>query len=415
MQLQQLAFEMSVRGIRMDLGRQTEHVASLKEKVEEVHADFMKSAKSASTQPKEFWDFKPGHWWLNKQKGGPKQLFYDTLNVECKHFSEQTGQPSLSKNALRDLIAAQREPVSGLAQHVFMFNQWDKLRSMVEGLSPIGEIMHAMWSAGLKVTRRWGSSPNMQNIPYDIEESGEIVRPGHRDLFIARPGNWLVAADYSQLELRILALLTGDEVLLKAYASGKDVHEVNARDLFNIEKFTKKQRRLAKEFVYGCNYGGSTRTVFLNLVPSFPKLKMELIDYMREKWFEIHHWIVEWQAKQFRDARRVGYTEGILSGHRFYHYWGKVKPTICYNFPIQEEAGRIMNKAMIAVRKRLRKDEFILLNVHDELVVEGPDAHRLMAVLQEEMTMNVEVNGNVMNYPVDPVYGQDWANMKAAA
>lgn len=444
MELQELAFDMTSHGIKFDVDRQAYHHDMLSRLAGEEHRGFLELAKDTNDMDDDFWRVDLGKWWLQKQKSGPKQLFYDHLGVPCKHFSKETGAPSLSKNALRDMIGEEPKPISTLARHMFMFNQWAKLDSTyARGLKPIEGVMHPMWSAGLKVTRRWGSSPKMQNIPYDIwEEFNEkdldhqrlmsldlptmakgdatllLTRPGLRDMFIARPGMYLVAADYSQLELRILALLTGDKILLEAYAKGRDVHDMNAQDLFGVSIETtpkeeyKALRRLAKNFVYGCNYGASPHTVWLNLVPSFPELKEQLIEHLYEVWFETHHWITEWQAKQWAFARKNSFTDSALSGHRYYHYWGRVKPTIAYNFPIQEEAGRIMNQAMLKVQARLNHDEHILMNVHDEMVCEGPDPQRLGRILKECMEDSVTLNGQTMEYPVDPVFGTDWGHME---
>jgi uracil-DNA glycosylase family 4 len=440
MQLGHLAYKMTKRGVKLNQARQEEHHTMLQRKKEAEHAAFIDLMKAEVKMPSGWnLNMKPGKWWLNKQKEGPKQLFYDVLGIECKHFSQETGEPSLSKNALRDIIGSKNPTASMLARRMFMFNRWDKLDDYTR-MDSVGDTIHPMWSAGLKKTRRWGSSPNMQNIPYDIWEKytpeddshkrmvatgsprregkkGQeiLTRPGMRDMLVARKNMWLVGADYSQLELRNLGLLAKDEILLDAYATGKDVHDVNTRDLFKAENAPKHLRRLAKNFVYGVNYGADWHTVYLNLLPEFPGLDPRLIEHLYEEWFRLHPWIVEWQAKQWSDGRRLGYTISPLSGHKFYHYWGRVKPTVCYNFPIQGMAADMLNKAILLVDADLRPEdgEYVLLNVHDEIVLEGPDPVRLAGILKRRMEMDITIDGHTMHYPIDAWKAKNWGHTEA--
>jgi DNA polymerase-1 len=421
MQLQQLAYEMSVAGVHLDLERKAAHHKDLQARTVSEHKAFMDLAKEIPGLPDDFFDVKEDKWWINKQKSGPKDLFYKHLDIECHHWSAKTGQASLNKKALVDIIGGDHKLGSSLAQHMMLFNQWQKLDSTYAvGLKPtIGAILHPMWSAGLKTTMRWGSSPNMQNVPYPIyDDEGNVTRPGLRDIFCAPKDKWLVSADYSALELRIIAALSGDEPLLTAYANGEDVHAQTMRIMFGetVDRLSvkekKRKRVLTKTFTYAANYMSSLKTIWGQILPDFPDTPLRLIEFMHNKWFAAHPIIVEWQNKQLFDARRDRYTESPINKHRFYHYLNKIKPTICCNFPVQSEAARIMNEAMLRVRKKLRDNEKIIINAHDEMVLQGPEPMRLAKLLKTCMEVEVEYNGKKMFYEVEPAIGKNWGEME---
>lgn len=222
----------------------------------------------------------------------------------------------------------------------------------------------------------------------------------------------------SQLELRIIALLAGDKKLLEWYAKGEDVHWLNAKDLFETEAPTDQERDLAKRMVYGLNYGAEAETVWKSLVVDFPDLELELVERLRSKWFATHPDIVRWQQTQLRSAREKCYVEEPISGRREY-IWGEIEPTKIYNFPIQGAAASIINPACLALAEELDfKNESLLLQVHDALVVEGPDPIRLYRLLKKHMERTVVLNGKKVTFPVDFKCGQgtglrsSWGELK---
>lgn len=422
MELQDLAFKMTKRGVRIDDERAAKMYDELVRNARNTAACFLKRVRRSKEIRQKtlstFWQHGRGKYWLNKQKDGPKQLFYEVLGIEPKHFSKQTGQPSLSKNAKRDLIGMKDPLVSDLASYHFAFDEWNKLAQMVKSLreASINNTLHVMWSAGLKVTRRWGSSPNLQNLPKAKFHEGREL-PSLRSIIRARPGMFLVEADYSQQELRAIALATQDPLLIRWYNEGRNLHDMNTRSLFGIEKNHprwKELRTLAKNFIFGLYYGADPHTNWLNLVPMFPNLEESLIEHLYEKWFEQHPMAKEWHAKQFYEGRKQGYTQALFSGHRFYHYYGKVKPTICYNFPIQEEGGRQLNRSVLELDKLLdhERGEHIIMTVHDAIITEGPDPFRLAWLMKDVMETTVTMGDYTMDFPIEAEWGQNWGHME---
>ena len=264
-------------------------------------------------------------------------------------------------------------------------------------------IVRTQWRAGLKVTGRWGSAdPNLQNVPKKM-----------RGIFKARKDKYFVEADYSQLELRILALLAQDRPLLAAYAKGLDVHMLNAMDLFQKKDPSPNERKLAKVFVYGVNYGANPKTLHRQMAPGFPGLTEEVIEHLKDRWEEVHPDIVSWQARQLESAKQHKYVECPLSGRRFYFYLNMVEPTKCYNFVIQGTAADIMNESILEVAYKVPLyDAEILVQLHDAILLEGKNVPGLADLLEKKMSKTISLNGNSMDFPVDVSYGKNWGEMK---
>jgi DNA polymerase-1 len=236
-----------------------------------------------------------------------------------------------------------------------------------------------------------------------------------RDLFCARPGFVLAEADYSQLELRIVALLSRDEKLLQWYADGVDVHTVNAKSIFGTDKPKDQQRDLAKRVVYGLNYGGSAATIWKSLVVDFPGLKLEAVEHVVKRWFEEHPAIGAWQRAQIELAQRNGFVEESISGRRQYYHDGRIKPTEVLNYPIQGAAGTLANKAILSIDAAFDWADFhLLMQVHDstvsELRLERLDEG--IAIVKRCMEQEIVLNGVKIKFPVDVKVGTNWGHME---
>jgi DNA polymerase-1 len=264
----------------------------------------------------------------------------------------------------------------------------------------------------------------MQNIPKTLKKKGadgvDALRVGLRDMFVARPGQFLVECDYSQLELRILALLSGDAPLLATFAAGKDVHDANTESLFNVLKVStaadtfKQLRDMAKRFVYGLNYGAGDKTIHKSLVVHFPQVTLEGIAEMRARWEGAHPQLAVWQKEQVRLGRERHYVEAPLSGRRYHFYLGRLEPSICFNYPMQSTGADIINGATLTLDGDLdrRRGEHIVLQVHDALVCEGPDPAKLAELMKRRMQVPVTLNGVTATFPVDVSAGTSWGDMK---
>ncbi|WP_329742340.1 DNA polymerase I [Dyella sp. A6] len=304
----------------------------------------------------------------------PKQLqaiLFDELGLPAK-LKTPKGQPSTNEEALEAI--ADDHPLPRL---ILDYRGLAKLRStytdkLADIVNPRTGRVHTSYHQGAVATGRISSSdPNLQNIPVRTEEGRRI-----RQAFIA-PEGWLVmAADYSQIELRIMAHLSGDEGLLKAFHEGGDVHRATAAEVFGVtpEEVTPNQRRAAKAINFGLMYGMSA----FGLARQLGVDRGEASDYMA-RYFARYPGVHAFMEATRAQAHRDGYVE-TLFGRRLYldnlnarnQALRAGAERAAVNAPMQGTAADIIKRAMIAVDAWLkpRDDAHMLMQVHDELVFE---------------------------------------------
>ncbi|RCS29244.1 DNA polymerase I [Rhodanobacter denitrificans] len=304
----------------------------------------------------------------------PKQLqavLFDELHLEAK-LKTPTGQPSTNEEALEAIADTHELPrlildYRGLAKLRSTYT--DKLSGIV---NPRTGRVHTSYHQGSVATGRISSSdPNLQNIPVRTEEGRRI-----RQAFIAPPGWQVMAADYSQIELRIMAHLSGDEGLLKAFREGGDVHRATAAEVFGLkpEEVSANQRRAAKAINFGLMYGMSA----FGLARQLGVDRGEASDYMA-RYFARYPGVHAFMEATRERAHRDGYVETIF-GRRLYlenltsrnQGLRQGAERAAVNAPMQGSAADIIKRAMIAVAAWLagRDDAHMLMQVHDELVFE---------------------------------------------
>ena len=304
----------------------------------------------------------------------PKQLqavLFDELGLPAK-LRTPTGQPSTNEEALEAI--ADEHPLPRL---ILDYRGLAKLRStytekLAEIVNPRTGRVHTSYHQGAVATGRVSSSdPNLQNIPVRTEEGRRI-----RQAFIAPPGWKVMAADYSQIELRIMAHLSGDEGLLRAFQEGGDVHRATAAEVFGLapEEVSANQRRAAKAINFGLMYGMSA----FGLARQLGVDRGEASDYMA-RYFARYPGVHAFMDATREQAHRDGYVETIF-GRRLYLENLKARnqalragaERAAVNAPMQGSAADIIKRAMIAVAAWLkpREDAHMLMQVHDELVFE---------------------------------------------
>ncbi|MDQ6646590.1 MAG: DNA polymerase I [Pseudomonadota bacterium] len=304
----------------------------------------------------------------------PKQLqviLFDELGLQAK-LKTPKGQASTNEEALAALADAHDLPrlildYRSLAKLRSTYT--DKLSSIV---NPRTGRVHTSYHQGSVATGRISSSdPNLQNIPVRTEEGRRI-----RQAFIAPPGWKVMAADYSQIELRIMAHLSGDEGLLKAFREGGDVHRATAAEVFGVPALdvTHNQRRAAKAINFGLMYGMSA----FGLARQLGVDRGEASDYMG-RYFSRYPGVRAFMEATREQAHRDGYVE-TLFGRRLYlenltsrnQGLRQGAERAAVNAPMQGSAADIIKRAMIGVAAWLdgRDDATMLMQVHDELVFE---------------------------------------------
>jgi DNA polymerase I len=227
------------------------------------------------------------------------------------------------------------------------------------------------------VTGRLSSNdPNLQNIPIRTKEGRRV-----REAFIAPPGHVLMSADYSQIELRIMAHISGDAGLLSAFEAGLDVHRATAAEIFNIkvDDVTSEQRRYAKTINFGLIYGMGAFGLASSL-----GIERRAADAYIERYFARYPGVKRYMEDTRASAKELGYVQ-TLFGRRIYlpEIQGSNGPRRsgaerqAINAPMQGTAADLIKLAMIAVQKRLDEEQratCMVMQVHDELVLEVPEA-----------------------------------------
>jgi DNA polymerase-1 len=268
---------------------------------------------------------------------------------------------------------------------------------------------------GISTGRLSSSAPNLQNIPIRTEQGREIRRA-----FVAEPGHRLIAADYSQVELRILAHIAEDSGLLQAFANDEDIHAATASAVLGIpiEQVDKYQRRIAKTVNFGLIYG---QTAF-GLAQSTGMSRDEARDFINT-YFEKYPGIERYIDETKKSAAKQGYVATLLGRRRDFSHLAKMTgpqraaaEREAINMPIQGTAADIMKQAMINLHAKLREQKRqsrILLQVHDELVLEAPEVEvdEIARLTREVMSQAFELQ---VSLKVDVEVGQNWLEMKGA-
>lgn len=345
----------------------------------------------------------------------PKQLgdiLFDKLKIGgTKQKKTKTGQYATGEEIL-SYLAKDNE----IVRYILEWRQLVKLKStyvdaLPNQVDPKTHRVHTDYMQTVAATGRLSSNnPNLQNIPIRTERGRQI-----RKAFIARDENYtLLSADYSQIELRIIAALSGETTMIEAFKNGEDIHRSTASKVFNVslEEVTKEQRSNAKTVNFGIIYGVSafglsnqtnlTRSESAELIDAYYKTYPKLKAYMSE---------------QVDFARDNGYVATVLNRRRYLKDINSANAVVrggaernAVNAPIQGSAADIIKIAMINIHKRLKSENWqskMLLQVHDELVfdVHNSELEKIQPMIKREME-----NAFKMEVPltVELGLGKDW-------
>jgi len=335
----------------------------------------------------------------------PKQLgeiLFEKLQISSKAKKTKTGQYATSEDILQK--HEHDHPIIG---HILEYRQLRKLKSTyVDPLptlcDPIDGRIHTNFMQTVTATGRLSSNnPNLQNIPVRSAKGREIRRA-----FVPRSADFqLMAVDYSQIELRIIAALSGDPNMIAAFKSGHDIHAATAAKVFHtsIEEVTREQRSAAKAVNFGIIYGQSAFGLAQNLQISRTEAK-GIID----AYFEQYGTIKTYMDKVIAQAREEGYVETILKRRRYLPDIHSANAVVrgfaernAINAPIQGSAADIIKLAMVAVHKAMSKQKLqskMILQVHDELVF---DVQRDEVELMQQLVKKAMEEAVALEVPME--------------
>lgn len=342
----------------------------------------------------------------------PKQLgeiLFEKLQLDPKAKKTKSGQYATSEDILQKLSSKHE-----IIQHILEYRTYQKLKSTYVDALPLqiesDNRVHTNFSQTTAATGRLASvNPNLQNIPIRTLRGQQI-----RGAFVAAPGNKLIAADYSQIELRLIAAISEEENMIKAFQEGEDIHASTAAKLFNIpiDEVSKTQRSQAKTVNFGILYGQGAFGLAEQTGLSRTEAKEMIAQY-----FETYPQLKKYMAGQVQKAQELGYVETILNRKRHLKDINSANFVVkahaernAVNAPIQGSAADVIKLAMIKIDERLTDEGFktkMLLQVHDELVFEAPsdEVEIVSALIKEEMEKAYETTVPLL---VEVGVGTNW-------
>jgi DNA polymerase-1 len=344
--------------------------------------------------------------------GSPKQLceiLYERMKLPVKKKTA-TGQPSTDEEVLQELAADYPLPKVLLEYRALTklkSTYTDKLPMMINART--GRV-HTTFAQATAITGRLASTePNVQNIPVRTTEGRRI-----REAFIAPPGHTIISADYSQIELRIMAHLSEDPALLAAFHAGADIHRVTAAEIFSVapEDVSADQRRYIKAVNFGLIYGMSAFGLATQL-----NIERAAAQQFIARYFTRYPGVAAYMQRTREIAREQGYVETVFGRRLFLsdiraasgpRRAGAERAAI--NAPMQGTAADLIKLAMIAVQEYLDRERLatrLILQVHDELVLEAPGAElpRILRDLPQLMTSVATLRVPLV---VDVGHGPNW-------
>ncbi|MEI2355690.1 DNA polymerase I [Mesobacillus zeae] len=390
--------DMEYQGVKLDIDRLQRMSSEIRGKLEKIESEIYRHAGESFN--------------INS----PKQLgviLFDKLGLPAIKKTK-TGY-STSADVLEQLA-----PKHEIIQEILQYRQLGKLQSTyIEGLQKVAnketDKVHTRFNQALTQTGRLSSTdPNLQNIPIRLEEGRKI-----RQAFIASEEGWVIfAADYSQIELRVLAHIAGDEKLIEAFREGHDIHTKTAMEVFHVgaEEVTSNMRRHAKAVNFGIVYGISD----YGLSQSLGITRKEAGEFI-DRYLKSYPGVKEYMNDIVKDAKQKGFVSTLLHRRRYipeitsrnFNLRSFAERT-AMNTPIQGSAADIIKKAMIEMADRLKTEKMqarLLLQVHDELIFEAPEdeIEKLKEIVPDVMENAVELN---VPLKVDYACGPTWFDAK---
>jgi DNA polymerase-1 len=393
MPLLEVLAEMEVNGVYLD----KQHLADLSKKIE----------KELRKYERKIFEIAEEEFNINS----PKQLAVILFEKLKLPVIKKTKTGYSTDVSVLEELASQHE----LPENILVFRQLGKLKSTYVDALPLdidkktGRV-HTSFNQTVAATGRLSSSdPNLQNIPIRTDMGKEI-----RKAFIAQGEDKLLSADYSQIELRILAHLSEDETLMDAFRKGEDIHSRTAAEIFgtSLENVDQDARRMAKAVNFGIIYGLSSFGLSRQL-----KISMKEAKTFIDQYFELYPRIKTYMDSTIAEARERGYTITIMNRKRYLpdiHSKNKqVKQAaerIAINSPIQGSAADLIKVAMINLSGQMKTrklQSMMILQVHDELVFECPPGEKeeMQALVKKEMEGVYQFSVPII---VDMGWGDNW-------
>jgi len=352
-----------------------------------------------------------GHPFNLNSRDQLETVLYDELGLKPSKRTAKTGKRSTSASALETLLGA--HPI---IEKILQYRELAKLKGTY--LDPLPKLVHPktgrlhtrFHQTGTVTGRLASSDPNLQNIPIRTE-AGRKIRRG----FVATAGHKLVVADYSQIELRVLAHLSGDENLRRIFQEGRDIHTQTAAWMFGLDdgEVDVFQRRAAKTINFGVLYGMSAHRLSRELGIGYGEAQAFI-----DRYFESYPGVRRFMEETLETARQRGYVETMFGRRRYVPELNsrvrnvrEAAERAAFNMPIQGTAADLIKLAMVKLEPQLAGRAELLLQVHDELVVETPEdmVGEVAAIIRRVMENVWELD---VPLQVEVGIGDNWLDAK---
>ena len=387
--------EMETEGIKLDVKSMEDYALVLKDEIEDLEKKIIEFAGE------EFNVSSP------KQLG---EILFDKLKITEKAKKTKTGQYQTNEETLEKL-----KDKHGIIAPILEYRQLKKLKSTYVDVlptlvNPKTNKIHTSFNQAVAATGRLSSNnPNLQNIPIKTEKGREV-----RKAFVASEGREILAADYSQVELRVMAEICKDEGMQEAFLNGQDIHSSTAAKVFDVplEEVDKTMRGKAKMVNFGIIYGISAFGLSQRLgIPR--KEAAEII----KQYFMKYPGVQRYMNDTVEDAREKGYVETIMGRKRYLKDINSKNAIVrgyaernAINAPIQGSAADIIKKAMICIQKELKDKNYkstMILQVHDELLfdVVPEEKEKIQQLVKDKMENAVKTN---VPLEVDMNFANSW-------
>lgn len=426
----EICTRLSINGFAFDLARAAKFTASLRE-TELLHLANAEKAfgrKIARTKSGNF-STKDLHLCFFKEVGAPVVL-----------RSELTNQPSLAKGALQVYAASPRDEIREIAVSLLLWNQAKHCRGLFVQNIPVGSDLrvHPSWLNYGAVSGRWScQGPNIMNLPRtandptivwgepDHKGRRKAIGGGIRSLYIARPGFTLVSFDAKQLEMRVAAYASGDEVMIQACESA-DLHAANAEVIWGAgfleadAETRERLRSLAKSAGFAVCYLAEAETVYSRIRAAGEDVTFQAVKKMLDRLRGRFSTYFRWQDKRLYETIRTGYAATPILGRR--RWLGHdPSPTECANLPIQGGAADLMNLRFPAISDAVEdeiRDSRTIAQVHDSGVFEVPEGseEKCEGIIAKLFESPIEIKSSGKSYqvvfPLDYKRSKRWSGEK---
>ena len=396
MKLVPVLMDMEIAGVKVDINLLWKLAVEFREKLKQIEEEIYKEAGMRFN--------------INSSQQLGFVLF-EKLRLPTLKKTQKTKRYSTDVSVLKKLCAYN----SRVPSLVLQYRSISKLKStyvdaLIRMADPKTHRIHTSYNQTVTATGRLSSSdPNLQNIPIRDAEGRQI-----RKAFIAEDGYLLMSADYSQIELRVLAHYSNDEELINAFKNDEDIHTKTAIEVLGIKgrEVTPEERRIAKAINFGIIYGMGPKRLSEEIEIDYKKAK-EYID----RYYEKYKGVARFREEIIEFARKNGYVTTLFNRRRYLpdinsenHRIRAEAERIAINTPIQGTAADLIKKAMINIHKRIKKEcplTKMIMQVHDELVFEVPegDIEKVKNMVKKEME---EVYPMYVPLKVDISVGKNW-------